>query len=786
MKVAHGLIPIGSHQVVVNEYTRQMQRYLEDKSDGVISDTYWSATVDKRIAGIQKEMQFRETVNHRLTINAFQAFQKIRKAEIEAKIAQIQAEQQSVEQIQAIIQRDKSILPSALEMQNDLLSLQEELDALQKSTSFADFARKTGQFQSYNQELDLLNKLAKRMEDSDKNKETVLDTIETIHPFIDSRYNMMQSIAFALKEDETLPILAYNKNDIVSHYSNTAKGLKEVQKKQHEGLFATQKGRDEHIRTCLWDNVYHSLSEVEGLSNAYEDAISTIMNSDEWQNIRHYIRMKAAQNNQSDKIIAFDGLRSSLMYYIDKHPNMGKPDIPNLFDYWDKAEEKQTAFMNTHKIYTEIRPVLDSYAERVQLYHFLQQTIQEYQNDKKKNPKEFEHLSAMKDVYPLQTGKLLELSTEKFREDDYETTHRLSRCAARLVDKDKLGASIYEGAMIGLAVVPMGAGLVGIGVGIASTVGISAGLSVTTIETDENGNKKFGGLAWEKSKSGNPRTTCMQAVQNKLAELPGMQKLAEIADTHIREEMEEYHENSRQREKNAIDAINQIPIDDFDKALSFAMNCTNTAIDNDILNFVHDARQLQNTYKNEEEFINAYTEHQNEFKQNDINLSLEPDNAEYILKQNELKYNELLFQAAITGRYFAMASIYHYDNGEPMVRSYDTFEGANLQALKHLEQAIAAANSAEYELQLRSEIITNWQKRGKPIVETPHEEDETEAMEQMLKEHNWLIQTETSISKTTPDNTERKNNIKNHLNASPVLDEDTTFQFQHFKEKVYN
>lgn len=771
MKAAHGLIPTGSHQVVVNEFIRSLQWFLEDKQDGLGGDLHWNAMQDKRVFGVQRTMQTRQESNKRLTIDAFHMFQQKRKTELETKITQIQAEQQSIEQIQAIMKRDKSSLSNALERQNDLLSLQEELDALQKSTSFADFAKKTGQFQSYDQEFEFLKDVFEKQKDdlTDNNKQAIQNAMDSFHPFIESRYNMIQSISFALKEDLQLPQLAYNEQDIISYYNDIATGLKRMQETQRDDWYWLDEGRGQHIHDCAW-NIYRPLSKIEGLSNAYEDAISTIMNSEEWEKIRHYIRIKATQNNNVEKIIALDGTRNSLNYYIDQYPPFKKANIPNLLDSWDKDPTKQTVFMNTSRVYTEINPVLNTYTERVQLYHFLQQTIQEYQNDKKQNPQEVARISAIKDVYPVQSRKLLELSTEKFRRDNRITTERIYSCATRLMDKDKIGQTIWRTGTTAIMFIPVG-NLVATAAIAGFTIGAEVALSAANMEVkDENGNISYDNFNWGESEDQKPRVTCLHIVEDKLAEIPWMDKLADIADTHIRDDMKIYYENSCQREKIAVEAINQIPMDDFDKALSFAMNSTNTSVDDNILSFVYDVRKLQTEYPTKKELLQAYAEHKKECEKNDVNFGLEPNNLIYSQEHEELKYNELLFQAAITGRYFAMASIYHYEQGEPAVRNYDKFSGKNKQILEQLDQAIAAATSAEYELQLRSEIMMNWKQNDCIVVDNPKAEEDKKFEDEMKDIMQQLfIQYESNIPQQQTETFETSTVSKNLKNAGQQI-----------------
>ncbi|MBR4931936.1 MAG: hypothetical protein IKZ02_02790, partial [Alphaproteobacteria bacterium] len=103
MKAAHGLIPIGSHQLVVNEYERQVQYYLHNKQDRFFGDDYYNAWSDIRVGGLSENLAERTRQSQLLAMNNFEAFRQKRLQEIEAEIQALETAAN-----QAIMSRQES------------------------------------------------------------------------------------------------------------------------------------------------------------------------------------------------------------------------------------------------------------------------------------------------------------------------------------------------------------------------------------------------------------------------------------------------------------------------------------------------------------------------------------------------------------------------------------------------------------------------------------------------------------------------------------------------------
>lgn len=691
MKVAHGLIPIGSHQVVVNEYERQVQYYLHNKQDRFFGDDYYNAWSDVRVGGLSKNLIERTKQSQQLAMNNFEAFRQKRIQEIEAEIQALEATA-----TQAIMARQKS------EEATRYKALTDEKLVLQDSADYYEYAVKMGVFSDYRHVI-----VRPYDFDNENNQKHVNFVTEKMEPMLRARYNMSQSLAFGLTQGTSLPKGQFETEQYISTLRTGIVQYAPLLQNNHfweDGNFLDSTRENEHL-DAAFTHIYKPFASVQGKTQAYRDAMNALRSSPEWQALRRYNMAQALEDQDYRKYNAWQMNDFDALCRYAEHSGEYKPlDTARTNVLFNQGLDATT-------LRSKIIPALQELHEAEHMYDYLRRTIDFYNQKQQENPAEIQAVIARHPNIDSDMQYQVNVRLEENTQMDNLKHDTLIGLTRRLSSKMDISENIWEyGKIAAISTIGtvVGGTILGVGFSLGRTAGFATSMGLYGTDAVLGCFETVG--KWQKDMASTMNDTWFNSA------------LSNVINASIRRDIETYHEAYKQREAYAVEQINAIPTEDFDNALVHMMNNADM-MDQPVLRLVYGARRLASL--SSEELDQLYLEHQEERLANEMARKKNPNDLDLIAEEQDLVEREIMFTCIKTGRYFAVAkqgaeileNQGYYDR-QALFKEYNTGDTAVLLAL---ENSMNACQSAEFEAAMRAEIVHNWNRNGRPI-EQPSEE----------------------------------------------------------------
>ncbi len=691
MKAAHGLIPIGSHQVVVNEYERQVQYYLHNKQDRFFGDDYYNAWSDIRVGGLSENLIERTKQSQQLAMNNFEAFRQKRIQEIEAEVQELEAAAN-----QAIMARQES------EEVTRYKALTDEKLVLQDSADYYEYAVKMGVFSDYRHVI-----VRPYDFDNENNQKHVNFVTEKMEPMLRARYNMSQSLAFGLTQGTSLPKGQFETEQYISTLRTGIVQYAPLLQNNHfweDGNFLDSTRENEHL-DAAFTHIYKPFASVQGKTEAYRDAMNALRSSPEWQALRRYNMAQALEDQDYQKYNAWRMNDFDALCRYAEHAG----------DYTSLDAAKTNVLFNQGLDATILRskiiPALQDLHEAEHLYDYLRRTIAYYNQKQAENPDEIQSVIARHPNIDSDMQYQVNVRLEENTQMDNLKHDTLIGLTRRLVSKHDISEGIWETGKF-VAICGVGSFVGGPFLGIGLKLGGAAGFATTIGAVGLDVGSRFfeSGAKWQKDMASTMDDTWFNNA------------LSNVLNLSIRKDIETYHTAYKQREAYAVEQINAIPTEDFDNALIHVMNNADM-MDQPVLRLVYGARRLASL--SSEELDRLYLEHQEAKLANEIARKENPNDLSLVAEEQDLVEREIMFACIKTGRYFAIAKqgaeILENQGFYDRQELFKQYNSGDEVALLALENSMNACQSAEFEAAMRAEIVHNWHKNGRPI-EQPSKE----------------------------------------------------------------
>ncbi|MBQ3117034.1 MAG: hypothetical protein IJC11_01760 [Alphaproteobacteria bacterium] len=691
MKAAHKLIPIGSHQVVVNEYERQVQYYLHNKQDRFFGDDYYNAWSDIRVGGLSKNLIERTKQSQQLAMNNFEAFRQKRIQEIEAEVQELEAAAN-----QAIMARQES------EEVTRYKALTDEKLVLQDSADYYEYAVKMGVFSDYRHVI-----VRPYDFDNENNQKHVNFVTEKMEPMLRARYNMSQSLAFGLTQGTSLPKGQFETEQYISTLRTGIVQYAPLLQNNHfweDGNFLDSTRENEHL-DAAFTHIYKPFASVQGKAQAYRDAMNALRSSPEWQALRRYNMAQALEDQDYRKYNAWQMNDFDALCRYAEHSGEYKPlDTARTNVLFNQGLDATT-------LRSKIIPALQELHESEHMYDYLRRTIDFYNQRQQENPAEIQAVIARHPNIDSDMQYQVNVRLEENTQMDNLKHDTLIGLTRRLSSKMDISENIWEyGKIAAISTIGtvVGGTILGVGFSLGRTAGFATSMGLYGTDAVLGCFETVG--KWQKDMASTMNDTWFNSA------------LSNVINASIRRDIETYHEAYKQREAYAVEQINAIPTEDFDNALVHMMNNADM-MDQPVLRLVYGARRLASL--SSEELDQLYLEHQEERLANEMARKKNPNDLDLIAEEQDLVEREIMFTCIKTGRYFAVAkqgaeileNQGYYDR-QALFKEYNTGDTAALLAL---ENSMNACQSAEFEAAMRAEIVHNWNRNGRPI-EQPSEE----------------------------------------------------------------
>lgn len=758
MKAAHGLIPIGSHQIVVNEYERQVQYYLHNKQDRFFGDDYYNAWSDIRVGGLSENLAERTRQSQLLAMNNFEAFRQKRLQEIEAEIQALETAAN-----QAIMSRQES------EEATRYKALTDEKLMLQEVADFYEYALQKGVFSDYRHVIIRPNDF-----NNENNQRHVNFVTERMEPMLRARYNMSQSLAFGLTQRTGLPQGQFETEQYIATLRSGIRQYAPLLRNNHfweDGNFLDSTRENEHL-DAAFTHIYKPFSALQGKTQAYRDAMNALRSSPEWQALRRYNMAQALEDQDYRKYNAWRMNDFDALCRYAEHAGDYKPlDATRTNVLFNQGLDATT-------LRGKIIPALQKLHEAEHMYDYLRRTIDFYNQKQQENPAEIQAVIARHPNIDSDMQYQVNVRLEENTQMDSIKHDTLIGLTRRLVSRHDISEGIWE---TGKFVVICGIGsfvggpFLGVGLKLGGVAGFAATMGAVGVDV--------GSRLWE------PGAKWQHDMAATMDDTWFNSALSNVLNASIRQDIATYHAAYKQREAYAVEQINAIPAEDFDNALVHMMN-NGDMMDQPVLRLVYGARRLASL--SSEELDRLYLEHQEAKLTNEMARRENPNNLDLIAEEQDLVEREIMFACVKTGRYFSVAkqgaeileNQGYYDRQE-LFKQYNTAEATALYAL---ENSMNACQSAEFEAAMRAEIVHNWNRNGRPIEQPSKEliQSYTEMAEETILEgyedellsfletHSNDYLSTTTEELTTPDINIQARDVRRQLEAFKIPDIELT------------
>ncbi len=671
------LIHIAENQTIADYYGTRIREYLSVWKDNFWYDDFYDAWKDDRVGGLRESLVSYEETAKSLSRDNFATY-KQRYSEIL---------RQRIELLENQAQTDAHAKKEKEE-------LERRYQLLETSSDYVSYGSKVGSFKDY--EIDANFDKYKRDIDmftnNEDNRKQVNWTLGRLRSTINTRYTMIQGLVFAIEDGATLPLqMAMAK----SFRDRIAQGIEEYEQHKEDGVYATEDGRTEWKNNLSFQNIRKYAHQAKGTAQAYDDALTAIKNSPKYDLMRQYFLKKEKEKRNPDYAL-IDALETGhdakIDFYLSKHKLI--PDI-NATGLFGSDGELSPILDNL------VIPALTDLNIAETRYAFLSQKMNEFNEYVKTHPQELAILhdseSLPRDVFSISTDP---------SEKEMSACTTVMGLSDLLLSEDVLTKRAVEATKWGA--VTAGSFLVPGGLLVTCAVGVTAGAAVGVADNYD----KYG--------------TCFPD-ENSTAEGPNVQNKAaawlrdtwatngflSVKNSHVIDQIQKVVDGEETALKRAMKRIYETPIDDFDSALDYALSNASFS-DRDILEIAKAGRELaklspEEFKKREEEFNREKA---------DIEQRKAAGDESAVAEEYFLAREQIVFECAKSGMYFAVARRgLKYVNsvlGDQQKEHLSQFRASESDLLSGLATITSARVDAEYEADVRSELVAYWKNAGSP------------------------------------------------------------------------
>ena len=729
------------------DYCTELVYYLSAWEDNLLADDFYPAWKDLRVGGLREKLNAQyEAMANLIPAESFPLFKKQiinqlrkqyetitddkKKKDLSETIEQIE-EAETFNEVAFLLDE---FHPELVRINPyNYVGLDKNLDEY-RSAGWKDFLP-----QNFFRKFHKMYRL--NMMDQDNLKQ-VNWTMEALSQYSENRYDMMQALCFAMNNNLKIPQIKPESDEL---YRTVLQGLRNCIGYCHEDE------NDAFWHGTWWDGkafleVTTPALRAKGKAQAYNDAIQALMLSPKFDLMRKYYLKKAEVTQNWSEFLFWD---TCSLFDLDKHLKIQpinkvslKANSPYLYD--DILEK-------------EIIPALEDFKTAEGRYSFLSEKVAEFDDYIKKNPNELQRLSSEKE----QTNRVFSISTNVSFRDAMAYKTELG-VANLLLSEDVLAerawVSLKTAGLFAVSSFVPGGFLVSATVG----VGIFTGASYLdnydkygTFTPDKNSSKENGAniqqRIWE---------TCIEdsGLSNAFLDLKNEQTMV-----HIQNIVDAQKEPFLQ----AVNKIISIPEADFDNAFTYALNNT-SARDKRIMELAAEAKALRalphELARRKEEYEVTY---------NDIKNRKEAGENTTIAEE-ALIVEKIILDGAETGMFFATArrgldfmdTLY-----KGMKDSYNQFRDCEVSLLNSIDKVFSARIDAEYEAEVREQILSYWEAAGRPIEEKEEQKAQEDNPFSRINDYIY-VDSDEATSDERHSNQNQEDNPFSRINDYIYIDSD--------------
>ncbi len=706
----YGLIQTPPAQSLINEYESDLLYYLRTWEDNILYDDFFDAWKDDRIGGTRATVNAHNATMKSLAPDNFIIFKEKVSAELQQQIKQTTSE----------LKRQQ---------------LQQDYDKLQRAEDFADFGKGIGNLEQHQITANFDDyRRADLLTNNDENRPQVNWTIDAISSCPAQQYNMMQSIAYAATNGIQIPIIEPQAKKIRDEIAN---GIQYYNKHEDDGVYWSDDGRKSWKDNLSFQHIREPAFRAKGIAQAYTDALKALMASPNYDIIRQYYIEKAHKTNDSALLELWKtGHNQKIDFYLSKNKLVPGINCVGL------------AGMSTDPIITDkVIPTLQELNMAEARYNVLSQMVNNFNNYIKTHPHELERLKNQKDTSDKVVSFNMDISNKEL--NAHKTVMALSDL---LLSEDVLIERIYEGAK--WTAIGVGSFCVPGGLLVSCAVGTAAGATAMGLDFLDKYGEVFPD---ENSTLRGPNF--QKRFQGLFKDKQGL--ILDLKNSHVLEQIKKIIEKQDYPTKQAIRRIYQIPLSDFDNSINYALNHASVK-NKEILEFVCSAREIAKLPQ--EEFMAL----EKEYLQDVANLEKRKAAGDATVNEDEvsLARQGIMLECAKSGMYFAVArrGLEYLENYKrEKEQHFSKFRHYESSLLNEVSRVLTARIDAEYEADIRSQIVNTWKNAGCPK-ERPQYDTKSSSFE-----NGTDINIDFSDDPLTENNDVNKNGLSNSLSNNGAL-----------------
>lgn len=734
------LMELESNQALIDLIENTLQLYLDTKADNFFYDDLKDAWKNDSVGGKRAELNARIDLSKQIAPADFASFKKDRSMEIQQQLQSKQLSQRqraSLVYEQALLQKANSFV----EFGNSMGIYEKYQSSLEKREVSSDLSAMvkdgltgvlapgavllgTGlsinEAESHFASTKILESMGKK---SDLKPITVSDylfatmkdftaqnnnnkqfnwTLEKVDEFVRSRYEMMQSISYALAAHKPLPDKLAGHSGAADMLATIKQGIKNYVENEDKSWYIPKRVLEERNDTLAYKNIYEHLHKTKGMIDAYTDAVEAIKRSPEWPKIRAYQMAKAASKNNKLEKVAWKK-PENIMAYLRMNGH-----IPSL-----KAATLYSVSNDTTMVGSKIIPSLNELNEAEAMYKYMAQCVNDYTAYARKHPAEIEMLvqkaDPQEEIFLPNYADTAKISTT--------SNKKLYNLAERMLSKENykegLHATVTTVVGTGLFFIP-GVGLVA-GMGGAMAVGALDGLL----------------LEYEKD---NQTDVWIDAGDTLFA-----QAVTYTKNLNVMKECQELFEKSIAEEKQALKKAKTMLNDDFDDAIEYAIAHSSDQA-RGMYEKIKRCRELE---KMPPEELDSYLKkHKEKVKAA----------GEYVPRA--LREEMDLIKVFESGRYMfgsqQLEAIYSGDKYIPTLREklYSHYNTSESRYLQKTASALDRRDSAVCEVMMRRQLLDQWRMHGKPSAQQQADKQTSVAKTESVQVNKPNVQPKTTQKAT--------------------------------------
>lgn len=674
----YGLIQTPSAQSLINDYESEILYYLQTWEDNFWYDDFYDAWKDSRVGGVRATINARNATMKALTSDDFSIFKKNVLTELQQQINQTASE----------VTKQK---------------LQQDYDKLKEAEDFADFGKGIGHLEQhqFTANFDKFRR-ADLFTNNDENRPQVDWTIESLSSSPDQQYNMIQSLAYATTNGIRIPI---NKPQAKKIRDEIANGIRYYKEHEEDGVYWSDDGRKSWKDNLSFQHILEPTFRAKGVTQAYADALKALMDSPNYDIIRQYYIEKANKTNDSALLELWKtGHTQKMDFYLNK--NRLVPEI-NCIGLASMSKDST--------IETKVVPVLQELNRAEARYNFLSQAVNDFNDYIKTNPHELERLKNQINTSGKVVSFNMDISDKEL--NAHKTAMELSDL---LLSEDVLIQRTYEGAKWGA--IGIGSLLVPGGLLVSCAVGTAAGATAMSLDRLD----KYGEVFPDENSTLQGPNHQKRFQEWLLKDSLATNTFLDSKNSHVLEQIKKIIEEQDYPTKQAIRRIYQIPLNDFDNSINYALNHASVK-NKEILEFVCSAREIAKLPQ--EEFIALEKEYLQEVK--NLEKRKKEGDVTVVADETSLMKQGIMLECAKSGMYFAVAR-----RGLEFLETYEQEREQHFSKFRHSESSLlheisrvlTARIDAEFEADVRSQIVNTWKNAGCPK-EDPQYDTESSSFE---------------------------------------------------------